>query len=154
MSNTFSRGGGRKFFQGVAWLPCALPSYEPGNQKTTICVVFSFFYQRFGKAVVFKFHRNGLLRCTVHISQTPHTNTVTPMHQDEGYWLDMPDKRAVSVWVALDDATKENGCMCFIPGSHKTGLLTHRPAKGGHHVLCCDGNEVGLSKLIFKKSVL
>jgi len=76
------------------------------------------------------------------------------MHQDEGYWLDMPDKRAVSVWVALDDATKENGCMCFIPGSHKTGLLTHRPAKGGHHVLCCDGNEVGLSKLIFKKSVL
>jgi phytanoyl-CoA hydroxylase len=30
------------------------------------------------------------------------------------------DRRALTVWVALDDATVENGCMWYVPGSHKT----------------------------------
>ena len=34
-----------------------------------------------------------------HLSQAPHTETPTPWHQDESYWLDMPDKRAASCWV-------------------------------------------------------
>ena len=61
MSNTFSRGGGRKFFQGVAWLPCALPSYEPGNQKTTICVVFSFFLSTFWQSSSFQIPSKWLI---------------------------------------------------------------------------------------------
>jgi ectoine hydroxylase-related dioxygenase (phytanoyl-CoA dioxygenase family) len=31
----------------------------------------------------------------------------------------------VTCWLALDNATTENGCMCFIPGSHREGLVTH-----------------------------
>ena len=31
--------------------------------------------------------------------KAPHTDTITPWHQDQSYWLDMPDKRAVSCWV-------------------------------------------------------
>ena len=31
-----------------------------------------------------------------------------------------------SAWIALDDATEENGCMRLIPGSHHWGLLEHQ----------------------------
>ncbi len=42
----------------------------------------------------------------------------TAWHLDTPFWSSS-DKRALSIWVALDDATLENGCLYFIPGSHK-----------------------------------
>lgn len=41
----------------------------------------------------------------------------TSWHLDTPYWS-FTDARALSIWVALDDATLENGCLFFIPGSH------------------------------------
>jgi phytanoyl-CoA hydroxylase len=41
----------------------------------------------------------------------------TSWHLDTPFWS-FSDKRAMSVWVALDDATLENGCLYFIPGSY------------------------------------
>ena len=49
------------------------------------------------------------------INKAPFTETETPWHQDAAYWIDMPDKRAVSCWIALDTVYIENGCMWFIP---------------------------------------
>lgn len=43
------------------------------------------------------------------ICKFPHTNTATPAHQDQAYWIDLPDKRAVSIWIALDESTVDNG---------------------------------------------
>jgi phytanoyl-CoA hydroxylase len=42
----------------------------------------------------------------------------TSWHLDTPYWS-FSDRNALSIWVALDDATLENGCLFFIPGSHK-----------------------------------
>jgi ectoine hydroxylase-related dioxygenase (phytanoyl-CoA dioxygenase family) len=43
----------------------------------------------------------------------------TSWHLDTPYWsFDSPD--ALSIWVALDDATLENGCLFFLPGTHKS----------------------------------
>ncbi|MEP6626685.1 MAG: phytanoyl-CoA dioxygenase family protein [Ginsengibacter sp.] len=42
----------------------------------------------------------------------------TAWHLDTPFWS-FSDRRALSIWVALDDVTLENGCMFFIPGSHK-----------------------------------
>lgn len=42
----------------------------------------------------------------------------TAWHLDTPFWS-FSDRRAISIWVALDDATLENGCLYFIPGSHK-----------------------------------
>jgi ectoine hydroxylase-related dioxygenase (phytanoyl-CoA dioxygenase family) len=42
----------------------------------------------------------------------------TAWHLDTPFWS-FSDCRAISIWVALDDATLENGCLYFIPGSHK-----------------------------------
>jgi phytanoyl-CoA hydroxylase len=42
----------------------------------------------------------------------------TAWHLDTPFWS-FSDRNAISIWVALDDATLENGCLYFIPGSHK-----------------------------------
>jgi len=42
----------------------------------------------------------------------------TAWHLDTPFWS-FSDRRAISIWIALDDATLENGCLFFIPGSHK-----------------------------------
>jgi len=59
----------------------------------------------------------------------------TPWHQDESYWPDLPDKRALSFWFPMEDATVDNGCMWFVHGSHQRGLLPHQPVRPGHHVM-------------------
>lgn len=43
----------------------------------------------------------------------------TGWHLDNPYWS-FSSRNAISIWVALDDATLHNGCLYFIPGSHKT----------------------------------
>lgn len=75
------------------------------------------------------------------INKAPHTNTPTPWHQDAAYWINMPDKRAVSCWLALDDATIENGCMWYVPGSHLLPLRAHTSAAGKGGALTCDASE-------------
>jgi phytanoyl-CoA hydroxylase len=42
----------------------------------------------------------------------------TSWHLDTPYWS-FSDRRALSIWVALDDATYDNGCLFFIPGSYQ-----------------------------------
>lgn len=46
----------------------------------------------------------------------------TNWHQDAPYWP-MEQVGALSAWIAVDDVSLENGCMQFIPGSHKYGRL-------------------------------
>lgn len=75
------------------------------------------------------------------IDKAPGTATPTPWHQDCAYWIDLPDRRAVSCWIALDDATVENGCLWFVPGSHRRPVRPHRPAGKGGGALECDGTE-------------
>ena len=47
-----------------------------------------------------------------------------PWHQDGHYWPIRP-LATCTVWVAIDDSTRENGAMRYIPGSHKSGLYKH-----------------------------
>jgi len=41
----------------------------------------------------------------------------TSWHLDTPFWS-FSDRKALSIWIALDDATLENGCLYFIRGSH------------------------------------
>ena len=52
--------------------------------------------------------------------------TVTDWHQDSVAWPYFVPQDHVSCWVALDDATVDNGCMTVIPGSHKWGPVAHQ----------------------------
>ncbi len=77
------------------------------------------------------------------INKAPGTDTATPWHQDAAYWINLPDKRAISCWLALDHATKDNGCMWYVPGSHLQPLRAHTYAgkKGGALVCSASENE-------------
>ena len=48
------------------------------------------------------------------------THAASPWHQDWPYW---EGTHKISVWVALDDATPENGCLKLMPGSHLGSLI-------------------------------
>lgn len=39
-------------------------------------------------------------------------------HQDASFLYTEPLGRVLGLWIALEDATLENGCLWFIPGSH------------------------------------
>mgnify|MGYP001157977188 FL=1 len=55
-----------------------------------------------------------------------HTGRKIPWHQDGKYWPMRP-LATVSAWIAIDDATPENGNMRYLPGSHRDGrVLAHR----------------------------
>lgn len=43
----------------------------------------------------------------------------TSWHLDTPYWS-FSHRQAISIWIALDDATLDNGCMWFVPGTHRT----------------------------------
>jgi ectoine hydroxylase-related dioxygenase (phytanoyl-CoA dioxygenase family) len=47
-----------------------------------------------------------------------------PWHQDDGYTPVTPSPY-LTLWIALNDATVENGCVWVLPGSHKQGLVEH-----------------------------
>lgn len=52
------------------------------------------------------------------------TGSATPWHQDNGLWRD-GETEPFNFWMPLEPATKDNGCMQFIPGSHKTEIVEH-----------------------------
>ncbi len=48
----------------------------------------------------------------------PPWGNPTAWHLDAPYWS-FDDRRALTIWVALDDATLENGCLWYLPGTHE-----------------------------------
>lgn len=55
----------------------------------------------------------------------PHGGGEKPWHQDMAYGNLTYTKSAIGVWIALDEATADNGCMHIIPGSHQEGATPH-----------------------------
>jgi ectoine hydroxylase-related dioxygenase (phytanoyl-CoA dioxygenase family) len=62
----------------------------------------------------------------------PGDGKAVAWHQDASYWPLSPSK-AVTVWLAIDDADRGNGCMRFLAGSHPFGHLTYRPSDSAEH---------------------
>jgi len=58
--------------------------------------------------------------------------TEKPWHQDNAYFKVTPLSAICGVWIALEDATIENGCMHVLAGQHKRGALKH------HHTYDCE----------------
>ncbi len=49
-----------------------------------------------------------------------------PWHQDEAYWDPAFEYAALGSWLPLDPATRESGCLWFLPGSHRGPVRAHR----------------------------
>ena len=48
---------------------------------------------------------------------------VVAWHQDYSYWTRTKPMAHLSCWIGLDDSTRENGCVHYVPGSHNWNLL-------------------------------
>jgi len=48
---------------------------------------------------------------------------VVAWHQDYSYWTRTEPMQHLTCWIGLDDATRENGCLWYVPGSHRWNLL-------------------------------
>jgi len=53
----------------------------------------------------------------------PKHGGVVAWHQDYSYWTRSKPMQHLTCWVGLDDSTIENGCLRYIPGSHRWGFL-------------------------------
>jgi ectoine hydroxylase-related dioxygenase (phytanoyl-CoA dioxygenase family) len=52
-------------------------------------------------------------------------------HQDNGYTFVEP-QAYLTCWIAITDATTENGCVVVMPGAHREGTLHHRETPIGY----------------------
>lgn len=61
------------------------------------------------------------------ISKAPRTGKATPWHEDSAFWEGRISTMAgiCTVWLAIDEATPENGSMGVIPGSHSNGFSAY-----------------------------
>lgn len=66
--------------------------------------------------------KDAVCWATHYFCKVPGDDKGVSWHQDASYWPLTPSK-TVTVWIAVDDADIENGCMQFIPGSHKHGHI-------------------------------
>jgi phytanoyl-CoA hydroxylase len=57
-------------------------------------------------------------------NKPPRIGKFTPPHQD-GYYFMLDPNEAVTMWLALDPVDEGNGCVRYIPGSHRKGLRPH-----------------------------
>lgn len=62
----------------------------------------------------------------------PHGGIEKPWHQDNAYFSVENLDQIAGVWIALDDASPENGCMHVLPGGHRLGPMRH------HHTTDCE----------------
>jgi len=53
----------------------------------------------------------------------PHHGGVVAWHQDYSYWTRTQPIAHLTCWIGLDDATVDNGCIHYVPGSHTWPLL-------------------------------
>ena len=52
-----------------------------------------------------------------------HHGGVVAWHQDYSYWTRTKPMAHLSCWIGLDDSTRDNGCVHYVPGSHRWSLL-------------------------------
>ena len=75
------------------------------------------------------------------VYKKPGTESPFPWHQDNGYAFVEP-QQYLTCWVALTDATLDNGCPWVVPGLHRRGTLAHEHSDIGFVCLHDPGGAV------------
>lgn len=65
------------------------------------------------------------------LSKPPGIGSAKDWHQDTPYFPLTRVDRCLGFWIALDDATHENGCMQFVGGSQRQGMVPHVQGPSG-----------------------
>ncbi|OZM77049.1 phytanoyl-CoA dioxygenase family protein [Pseudonocardia sp. MH-G8] len=75
-----------------------------------------------------------------YISKPPHSGQPVLWHQDGAFWPLEP-MRVVTLWLAVDHSTPENGCVRVVPGSHRQDFSAMRDSTDVENVL---GKEIAV----------
>ena len=76
------------------------------------------------------------------LAKPPGRSAPTCWHQDEAYWGRNLDDKGITCWIPLQDVDETNGCMHFIDGGHRHGVLEHRSVPGVQSdLLVCEPDE-------------
>lgn len=71
-----------------------------------------------------------LLKSDQLFMKPPRFGSEKPYHQDNFYFRCTPGGHVITAWIALDDVDEENGCLRYISGSHKKGIIDHAEVPG------------------------
>ena len=82
------------------------------------------------------------------IMKPPEIGAATPWHQDEAYWAPDLEYDSLSAWMPLQEATLENGCMHFIPRSHKLEVMPHHPIGHNPRIHGLEADDVDASQAV------
>lgn len=105
-----SSGGGQTFTSHLAEKDPEIRNFMGGPKIVAIATAF------LGPDVDLYFNQSVFKR--------PEGDRVFPWHQDDAYGPVLP-QGYLTLWLALTDATEENGCISVLPGSHKGGVRPH-----------------------------
>ena len=87
------------------------------------------------------------------IAKPAKVGKATPWHEDSSYWNGRVSTMAgiVTIWLALDRATKENGCMAVIPGTHDNGFSHYKPVDASQNIFSTEivAEEIDESKAVY-----
>jgi phytanoyl-CoA hydroxylase len=87
------------------------------------------------------------------VYKNPENEKEFPWHQDDAYTPVAPSPY-LTCWLAVSDATEENGCISVLPGSHKQGLIPHEQTKLGLVGYSSEAPDQGIKVPIPKGSLI
>ncbi len=85
------------------------------------------------------------------IAKEAYQGRRTPWHEDSAYWQGRVDRvdQIVTVWLALDASTRENGCMRVIPGSHRGGHYVYGPVDTEQNTFTTEIQNVDEARAVY-----
>ena len=82
-----------------------------------------------------------------YLCKAPHVGESVIWHQDAGYWKLKP-MEIISLWLAINDVARDNGCMRVVPGTHHLGVQSHKDIDKG----VIGGNRSSIDESVVDKA--
>lgn len=85
------------------------------------------------------------------ICKDPYIGRATPWHEDSAYWRGRVSSfdKMVTVWLAIDRSTKENGCMRVLPGTHDNGFSDYENVDSKTNLFSSQIKNIDDSKAVY-----
>jgi ectoine hydroxylase-related dioxygenase (phytanoyl-CoA dioxygenase family) len=85
------------------------------------------------------------------ICKDPLVGRATPWHEDSAFWNGRLTgyEKIITVWLAIDRSTRENGCMRVIPGTHVNGFSEYAPVSSDVNTFAEAIKTVDESKAVY-----
>ncbi|MGL5908940.1 MAG: phytanoyl-CoA dioxygenase family protein [Phycicoccus sp.] len=118
----------------IAWLQHRHPDLRPEQLSHELVATDPFWVRLVGDPRLLDIAAQFIgpdiaLFASHYIVKPPRSGQAVLWHQDGGYWP-LDPVRVVTLWLAVDRSTPENGCLRVIPGSHREELHPYREAPG------------------------